>query len=220
VAKAAGHSNSTLYQVGQSGFARLCQAAIYLGRAISHARSGSACSPSRDAEIMTLAHDVTGFAAVVDNEGSARGKDQSLSILSSRAIARSALFVALDRFTCPEKISAEPSYTEQNDAKTQQELDLQMQSVQSIEVASEQLHALAVSMLTAIQAAAEDPVRPSALDRVSPSVMDSLYAAAATFHWLVRENGRDAYRQAALDLGVLLDTLSFRWRSGNVYQEL
>lgn len=169
---------------------------------------------------MTLAHDVTGFAAVVDNESSARGIDQSLSILSSRALARSALFVALDRFTCPEKISAEPGYTEQNGAKTQRELELQMQSVQSIEVAGEQLHALAMSILTAIRAADEDPVRPSVLDRVSPFVMDSMYAAAATFHWLVGENGKDAYRQAAVDLGMLLDTLSLKWRSGNVYQEL
>jgi hypothetical protein len=60
-----------------------------------------------------------GFAAVVDHESSARGKDQSFSILSSRGLARSEAFVALDRFTCPKKISAEPGYKEENGVKTQ-----------------------------------------------------------------------------------------------------
>lgn len=85
-----------------------------------------------------------------------------------------------------------------------------MQSVESIEVASKQLRDLAMSVLTAIRAADKDPVRPSVLDRVSPFFMDSLYAAAATFHWLDGDDRKVAYRQAAVDLGGLLDTLSLR----------
>ncbi|KAH6885008.1 hypothetical protein B0T10DRAFT_493116 [Thelonectria olida] len=219
VGKALGHSTCTPYQVEQSGFARLCQASIYLGRAIGYARGNPTMSTSRIAEIMSLAHELTGFGAIVDNESTARGLENRFPLLAPRSITRSALFVALERFTCPEKIGAEPGYVGSQGAKAQMELDLQRQSMQVIEQASEQLHTLSMDMLAMLRAEG-DVAQPYSLGHVSPFIMDSIYAGAATFHWLLGESGKDVYRTAAADLDMFLDTLSSRWRLGSMYREM
>jgi hypothetical protein len=227
VSKALGHSTSTPYQMEQSGFARLCQAAIYLGRAIDYARGGPlTMSTARIAETMALAHELTGFGTALDNESMTRRVGKRFALLAPRCMARSALFIALDRFTCPEKVGAEPGYVNHQGVKTQQELELQKQSIDIIERASEQLHALGMDVLattTMLRAQGDNTSNISqaySLGRVSPFIMDSVYAGAAMFHWLLGESGKDVYRKAAADLDMVLDALSSRWRLGSVYREM
>ncbi|KAK7229675.1 hypothetical protein V2G26_001845 [Clonostachys chloroleuca] len=218
VRRAIGYSTHTPYPVEQSGFARLCQASIYLGRAIDYARENSTMSRFRIAEITSLTHELTGFAAVVDNEHTASGP---FTLLAPQSITRSALFVLLDRFTCPEKIGSEPGYINSPGAKTKEELELQKQSVHLIELASEQLHALGTNMLGVLQAEVDTAqAQKYSLGAVSPFIMDSIYAGAATFHWLLGENGKDVYRKKAADFNLLLATLGPKWRLGSVYREL
>lgn len=172
----------------------------------------------RIAEITSLTHELTGFAAVVDNEHTARGP---FTLLAPQSITRSALFVLLDRFTCPEKIGSEPGYINSPGAKTKEELELQKQSVHLIELASEQLHALGTNMLGMLQAEVDTAqAQKHSLGAVSPFIMDSIYAGAATFHWLLGENGEDVYRKKAADFNLLLATLGPKWRLGSVYREL
>jgi hypothetical protein len=157
----------------------------------------------------------------VDNESTARSLESRFALVAPRSITRSALFVALDRFTCPEKIGSEPGYIDSPGAKTQEELELQRQSIQVIERVSEQLHALGTDMLGMLQGEGDTAqAQTYSLGHVSPFIMDSIYAGAATFHWLLGENGKDVYRKAAADLDLLLDTLSPRWRLGSMYREL
>ena len=229
VSKALGHSTGTPYQMEQSGFARLCQASIYLGRAIDYARGGPlTMSPSRIAETMSLAHELTGFGAALDNESMTRSVGNRFALLAPRCMTRSALFIALDRFTCPEKVGVEPGYVNHQGVKTQQELELQKQSIDIIERASEQLHAIGMDVLattTMLRTQGDDTSNLAqaaaySLGRVSPFTMDSIYAGAAMFHWLLGESGKDVYRKAAADLDMVLDVLSSRWRLGGVYREM
>ncbi|PTB35153.1 hypothetical protein M441DRAFT_32229 [Trichoderma asperellum CBS 433.97] len=175
VSKALGHSTSTPYQ--------------------GYARDKSIINTSRIAEIISLTHELTGFGAVVDNESTALSLDKSFCLLAPRCIVRSALFVALDRFTCPEKISAEPGYIESQVEKTQEELELQRQSMQVIELASEELHTLSLGMLPMLRAEV-DMTETSSLGYMSPFIMDSNYAGAATFHWLLGESGKERLRHS------------------------
>ncbi|KAF5649350.1 fungal specific transcription factor factor [Fusarium sp. NRRL 52700] len=212
---AVSHSTSISHQLQQSPFARLCQASMYLGRAITYARDNSAMTTSRAEDIMSLADELSNFGATVDNETTALGPDKSVVLLAPRCIARSALFVALDRFTCPEKIIAEPGYVDSPGDKTQDEIELQRQSMHIIEQVSEQLHTLAMDLLPAFRTKGI-----SSLSKVSPFMLDSIYASAATFHWLLGEGGNEVYRTAAADLDSFLDTVSSRWRLGSTYREM
>ncbi|KAG5780673.1 hypothetical protein H9Q73_005664 [Fusarium xylarioides] len=212
---AVSHSTSISYQIQQSAFARLCQASIYLGRAINYARDNSAMTSSRIEEIMSLAGELSAFATVLDNESAALSPEKSLTLLAPRCISRSALFIALDRFTCPENISAEPGYIESPGDKTQNEIELQRQSMRIIEQASEMLHTLGMELLPVLRTEGL-----SLMSKVSPFILDSIYAGAATFHWLLGEGGNEVYRTAAADLDIFLDTMSSRWRLGSRYREM
>ncbi|KAF4430509.1 fungal specific transcription factor [Fusarium acutatum] len=209
------HSSSMPYRNRQSPFARLCQASMYLGRAISYARDNSAMTSSRIEQIMSLADEVSDLGAIVDNETTALSPGKGIILLAPRCIARSALFVALDRFTCPEKISAEPGYVDSPGDKTQKELELQRQSMHIIEQASEQLHTLGMELLPTLRTEGISP-----MSKVSPFMLDSIYAGAATFHWLLGEGGNEVYRTAAADLDMFLETISSRWRLGSTYREM
>ncbi|PNP76103.1 hypothetical protein FNYG_10661 [Fusarium nygamai] len=212
---AVSHSTSISYPIQQSAFARLCQASMYLGRAISYARDNSAMTSSRIDEIMSLAGELSAFATVVKNESGTLSPERSFTLLSPQCVARSALFIALDRFTCPEKISAEPGYAESPGDKTQNEIELQRQSMRIIEQASEQLHTLGMELLPAFRSEGI-----SSMSKVSPFILDSIYASAATFHWLLGEGGNEVYRTATSDLDMLLETMSSRWRLGSTYREI
>lgn len=180
-------------------------------------------STSHVAEIRSLTQELTSFGVTVDTQSTTCGIGHRFTLLGSQCVARSALFIVLDRLTCPEKIGAEPGYVSQQGAKTQHELELQRQSMQVIETASDQLHALGLDVLSTCMLRTEGNVaqsRAHVLGLVSPFIMDSLYAAAATFHWLAGESGKDGHRKAAADLDMVLDKLSSRWRLASAYREM
>ncbi|KAF5250248.1 hypothetical protein FANTH_4525 [Fusarium anthophilum] len=209
------HSTSISYHTQQAPFARLCQASMYLGRALSYAQDNSTMTNSRIEEIMSLAGELSDFAAVVDNESAALSPEKSLALLAPRFIFRSALFVALDRFTCPEKISAEPGYIESSGDKTQNEIELQRRSMGIIEQASEHIQTVGMELLRLFRTEGI-----FLMSKVSPFILDSIYASAATFHWLLGEGGNEVYRTAAAELDLFLDTISSRWRLGSTYREM
>ncbi|KAF9776146.1 hypothetical protein IL306_005708 [Fusarium sp. DS 682] len=208
VGMALGHSASVQYQVPQSAFARLCQVSMYLGRAIAFARDNSPMTTFRIANVMSLVQELLGFGTVVEDESKTLG---TFSLLSPRCIIRSALFVALDRFTCPEKISAEPGYIDSRGEKTQKELELQTRSMQILEQASESSRGLSSDILS---------INGADLGQVSPFILDSMYAGGATFHWFFGESGNDLNRTAAAQIELFLEEMSNRWRLGSTYREM
>ncbi|KAH8656779.1 hypothetical protein BGZ61DRAFT_510737 [Ilyonectria robusta] len=155
IAKALSRLTSTLYQVKQSGFTRLYQASIYLGQAIS-------CTQE------TLSYKLTSFGAALNSASTALKPEDRYALLAPQYITRSALFVALNRFTYPEKIAAEPGY-----------LNSPKQSIHIIQLASEQLYTLGIDILRIIKDNT-DIAQPYSLGRVSPFIIDSAYAGAAT----------------------------------------
>lgn len=169
---------------------------------------------------MTLVHEMNGFASAVDSESVDWRLEKSCPLLAPRSVARSALFVVLDRFTCPEKTTSEPGYATDQGPKSQEELELQRQSMLTIEMASQQLHTMATNILSLIPAEEEDAAYSHMSSLLSPFIMDAIYAAAATFHWLCAESGNQLHRAAATDLEMFLDFLRSRWRLGGAYREI
>ncbi|KAF4344795.1 fungal specific transcription factor factor [Fusarium beomiforme] len=208
VSMALGHSTSVEYQVPQSPFARLCQVSMYLGRAIDFARDNSAMSSTRIEHVTSFVDELLGFGSLLEDESTDL---RSFTLLAPRCGIRSALFVALDRFTCPEKISAEPGYTGIQGNKTQKELELQRRSMQIMEQASELSRDLSSYILS---------IDRTELGRVSPFILDSVYAGGATFHWLFGESGNDIHREAARQIETVLEGMSYIWRLGSTYREM
>ncbi|KAI6754871.1 hypothetical protein HG530_012623 [Fusarium avenaceum] len=210
VRKALGFPTNTPYKTQQSGFTRLCQAALYLNRAIGLARVAS--PSSHIPEVMALVHELDGFASVVDSEHSDWRLEISSSLLAPRAIIRSALFTVLDRFSCPEKMGSEPGYIPHQGTKSQQELELQSRAILLMEGASRELHSIVMSILPLIPVE-EGFAADSVQSLLSPFIMDSVYSAAATLYWLFGETGDQLNQVAAADMEMFLDGLGHTGRN-------
>ncbi|KAH7388938.1 hypothetical protein BKA64DRAFT_747579 [Cadophora sp. MPI-SDFR-AT-0126] len=217
VTRAWGHAVSTHYQVHQSYYARLCQAAIYVGRAETLARSKQLMSSSRLTELMSLADELSGFSAVMDNTPGLSNTDSFIRLLAPRCLVRSALFIALDSFTCPEKIIPQAGYIVTSGAKTQEELQMQSRSMQVVQQASRQAHSLAMELSATIES--DESLRWQ-LGKVSPFILDLMYCSMATLHWLLGENGDEVNKSSLSDLEPFMDMLGKRWRLSMKYVEI
>jgi hypothetical protein len=168
---------------------------------------------------MALVHELNGFVSVVDSEHSDWKLEISSALLAPRAIARSALFTVLDRFSCPEKMGTQPGYVPHQGKKSQQELELQSQSILIMEGASRELHSMVMNILPLIPVE-EGYAAHSVQSLLSPFIMDSIYAAAATLYWLFGESGDQLNRAAAADMEMFLDVLGSTWRLGRAYKDI
>jgi hypothetical protein len=212
-----GHATDTPYRVNQSGYARLCQAALYVGRALNCARNQEPMNSSRIAEIRSLVDEISGFSAAVDSAAEAMQPEANLRLLGPRCIARSTLFIALDVFTCPEKLGPGAGYVINSSAKTHDEHGLQAYSTQVIQLASEQMHGLSMEILSSTEM---DEARAWQLGKVSPFTLDAMYCSAATFYWFLRESGTEVYRTGVEELDTFMETLAGRWKLSGKYQEI
>lgn len=232
--RAIGHASTTPYQVDQSSFARLCQASLYVGRALKCASSFSAAtaaappppaSSARVAELTALADELGGFCSAVDG-GERGGAQPALALLAPRCVARSALFVLLDGFFCPERIAPEAGYVVvAAGAKGGEELRLQAYAMRVVRRACDEIRAIAGEVVSEGGGGADaghgHEAAPAArLGRVSPFVVDALYCAAATFHWLLGESGTAVYRTGAEELGASMRALAARWRLAEKFGEI
>jgi hypothetical protein len=219
-----GHAITAPTHLPQSGFARLCQAALYLGRALSYARELQTMDATRVAAIRTLADELGDFCAVTDDDATAAvpaddRRNAGLALLGPRCVARSALFVALEAFTCPEKMNPDAGYSMCSTARTYDELGLQVFSTQALKLASEQLHGLAMEIVASMSGAGADAgVLP--LGMVSPFVLDAMYCSAVTFHWLFGESGIEAYKTPIKDLETFMAMVGGQWRLAISYCEI
>jgi hypothetical protein len=174
-------------------------------------------SSLRITEIMFLAEELSGFSAVMDNTPGLSNTDNFIRLLAPRCLIRSALFIALDAFTCPEKLMPEAGYIVSTGAKTEEELKMQSSSMQAVQQASKQAHSLAMELSTMIELHESLQGR---LGKVSPFMLDLMYCSMATFHWFLGENGDEANRLSLQDLVPFMDMLGTRWRLSKKYIEI
>ncbi|KAH8676577.1 hypothetical protein BGZ60DRAFT_402881 [Tricladium varicosporioides] len=217
VTRAWGLAVSTHYQVHQSFYARLCQAAIYIGHAEACARNKQPMNNLHITEIMSLAEELSGFSAVIDNTPALSNTDNFIRLLGPRCLARSALFITLDSLTCPEKLRPGIGYTVSSGAKTQEEIKLQSRSMQVVQQASQQAHHLAMELSAMIEL--DESLRWQ-LGKVSPFILDLMYCSMATSHWFLGENGDEVNQSNLKDLKPFMEMLGTRWRLSKKYIEL
>ncbi|USP80369.1 hypothetical protein yc1106_07643 [Curvularia clavata] len=208
------HAVSTHYQIPQPSFARLCQAALYVDRAIAFTRNQQPMSNSRIAELTVLADELCAFCAVLDSTPP-KGylQDGFLSLLAPQCMARSALFIILDPSTCPEKIGTGAGYITSTDAKTSAELNLQAYSINIIQQVSQQAQNFIKEIMSMVDMEAQ-------LGRVSPFILHYMYCTIATFYWFLGENGKESYQARIYELGMFLEKMGTRWKLAEKYMEL
>jgi hypothetical protein len=98
-----------------------------------------------------LADELCAFCVVIDKTSGSHYQDGFLSLLASQCVARSALFVALDAFTCPEKIGTATGYINSTHAKTPAELNLQAYSINIIQQVSEQARSFVKEVMSMME---------------------------------------------------------------------
>jgi hypothetical protein len=154
--------------------------------------------------------------SVVDAGGS-KNDQRDLSWISSRAVSRSALYLVLDLFSCPEKMTGQPGYVIGSGAKSCEELDLQQRSMSlTIELAG-QMHILAAQLLVRIETEGSSH---SHLSQISPFILDVLYCSLATYYWFAGERGDEGYEPMIRALKMFLERIGTRWRLGHEYLKL
>ncbi|KAH7343130.1 hypothetical protein BKA66DRAFT_479116 [Pyrenochaeta sp. MPI-SDFR-AT-0127] len=202
---------SASYQMSQSPFARLCQAATYLDRALSLVQANVPIG-SNIVKITALAEEVRHFCITVDSPTGTYQDATFIALLSARCVARSALFVLLDKYTCPEQLREEPGYVISAKAKMETELEMQTYAANIVQQVS-----MDVSML------ADEISAVTNLDiesRLSPFVTHVVYCTIATFHWYSGENGSEEYQINADKLDAFLGKINLRWRLAGEYHAL
>lgn len=217
--RAVGHPSNTQEDFPASGFALLCQASIFLGRAIRLARVVPTSNISHT-EITDLSREINDFASALDKQNLGGRLGESFPLLAPKFVVRSALFVLLDRFTCPEKLHSAPGYFTESSAKTMDDLELQTRCMQTLEATSQQLHTMSSSIMLAVRDLEDDAVDLSKLSLLSPFIMDAIYAGAASFRWLERESGSESHARAAGHMEMLLDVLEARWKLAGAYKSM
>ncbi|KAM5346174.1 hypothetical protein ACJ41O_009179 [Fusarium nematophilum] len=204
-----GMPTSTSYDVPQTPFARMCQAALLVSRAAAAHR----VAPSRPAQTKLLANEMLEFSAIQCAE---LAQSHHLALIPSRCLSLSALFLLLDRFTCPEKMKEESGYAIAGEAKHSGEMDVQAVADGIIKQISQDAHGIANSILRYLDPDASF-AGEQVLDRISPFAFDMLYCALASFHWYRREGGINTLTRQVTDFNACLQQLAKRWALATEY---
>lgn len=190
---------------------------MYLERSQAHARKAHPPSSSHISDTISLADEINSFSNILRETPGLSYTDGFIRLLAPRCLLHSALFLALDSFTCPEKVSSGAGHMISLGAKTSEELDMQSRSNLAIRQISKQAHDLAIEISARIEM--DESLRWH-LGRITPFMLDQMYCSIATLCWLLGENGDESYRAALNDMKVCLRTLGERWGLGRKYLEV
>lgn len=156
------------------------------------------------------------FLSAVDTEGTRNGQ-LDFSWFGPRALCRSAVFVVLDLFTCPEKRSSQPGYVMEPGVKTAEEVSLQHRAMGLTKELADQIHSL---VLTLVLFLGKNETSGNYYSQISPHLLDVAYWALATYYWFAAEEGDGAYRYRISNLREFLEKIGTRWRLGHEYLRL
>ncbi|KEF56228.1 uncharacterized protein A1O9_07809 [Exophiala aquamarina CBS 119918] len=193
-------------------FAQLCQAALLVESAI---RTTWSVEMDRSAvsNCPALMDQIYRFMSVVDAEGTRNGQ-LDFSWFGPRAICRSAIFVVLDLFTCPEKRSSQPGYVMEPGAKNAEEISLQHRAMRLTKELADQIHSLVLMLAPFLD---NDEASGNHYSQISPQLLDVVYWALATYYWFAAEEGDGVYRYRITNLRQFLEKIGTRWRLGHEY---
>lgn len=211
------HSVSTDYSVPQSPFARLCQSAIFISHAAACSHSAQPMLPHHIAAATALAESLCAYSAILEEDVLASYTNGYLYLLAPRCLTWSALFMLLDKYCCPEKLSEEPGYPLATDAKSPEELTMQVQATLVVQGITNQVHKVALSIMDAV---GSGPPLEDTTREVSPFTLDALYCAMITLQWIHQESGDETIKENLADVERCLRMLGKRWRLGLEYLTL
>lgn len=159
--------------------------------------------------VITLTKDLCAFNAVLEENSpySPDGKEY-LNLLIPRCLVWSALFLLLDNYCCPEKVSNEPGYSLSGSAKTPEEQFLQVDATLVVRSISDQAHNAALKVMEILDGCLQ---AQGQLARVSPFALDALYCSMATFHWVLREAGDESAKISLENIKQCLESLGEGW---------
>ncbi|KAK9319061.1 hypothetical protein V1517DRAFT_311055 [Lipomyces orientalis] len=201
---------STPFSILQSPFARLCQSAICISRAMECRHSSQQVPTEQSTAVVTaLTEDLCAFSAMLqENIQLSPDEGEYLHLLAPRCLVWSALFLLLDNYCCPEKLGNEPGYPLSGSAKTPEEQFLQVNATLVVRSISEEAHSTSLKIVKT----PEDCLQAQGhLVRISPFALDALYCSMATFHWELQESGDETVKVCLENIKKCLRRLGERW---------
>jgi len=215
---------STQFDAPQPPFARLCQSAMLVGRAIAN-RQASSSSPSvvgHLASVSALADELERFATVLGtDDGAPLGSSSSLPrLLAPRCLTWSAIFVLLDPYCCPVVVSPEFGHGPVAESKTPEEMALQRRATNTVVAVVDQVHISTRSILEATGGSGPGAGDAKQLGRFCPLALDAVYCSVALFWWLCQEAGDEMERARQADVEACLERVGERWGLAREYLQL
>lgn len=224
---------STSYEVSQGHFARLCQSAILVGRAVAARRQmmlTSQVGADHVAGTAALADEILRFddilAATTDGASDCGGKN-SYHTLTPRFLNWSALFVLLDPYCCPVNvIPDEPGHLPVPEAKTAEEIALQKRSTDTVVAIVAKVHE-AVRGISEVAASSSDHGGETGqgaiqqrLGALCPLVLDAVYCVMGLYCWLCQEGGDQSVKDLLADIDRFFSYVGERWGLATEYLRL
>ncbi|OGM49469.1 fungal specific transcription factor [Aspergillus bombycis] len=207
------HSCTVPLSTHVSSFARLCQSAMFISRVVAYRSRAQAALVLDISAVTSLTEEICSFGSILTDETTSSTLEGYLRLLPAQCLAWSALFMLLDSYCCPEKLSDEPGYTLSGDAKGPAELATQVRATLVVRNISDQAHEHAKKLMDIISTTLSMDILGSA----SPFSLDALYCSMVTFQWIYREGGEDLARTQLADMEACMGKLGERWRLASEY---
>jgi hypothetical protein len=131
-----------------------------------------------------------------------------LALLAPLCLVHSAAVLVHDFYCCPGG-----SHDEYERSRAKQEVDVQVHSVGELKRVASRIRDLCDQLFNHALFQEDDTA-------VSPFVLDSMYSAAATLHWVLREEGTLEIEDGMNLVKRTLARLSLRWRLAGEYLKL
>jgi hypothetical protein len=215
---------STSYEVPQGHFARLCQSAILVGRAVAARRQmllPSQVGADHVAGTAALADEILrfdGILAAIAGGASESGGKNSYHTLTPRFLNWSALFVLLDPYCCPVNVTPdELGHLPVPEAKTAEEIALQKRSTDIVVAVVAKVHEAVRSISEAAASSrghggeTGQEVIHQRLGALCPLVLDAVYCVMGLYCWLCQEGGHLSVKDRLADIERFLSDVGERW---------
>ncbi|EHA25871.1 hypothetical protein ASPNIDRAFT_43717 [Aspergillus niger ATCC 1015] len=197
-----------------SPFSRLCQSAMFISRAtVCRSESTQTGLADHMTAVVSLTEDLSTFSSILAEEMDSSSTDGYLRLLAPQCLTWSALFLLLDNYCCPEKLSNEPGYTTSGNTKGPDELAAQIQATLVVRNISDQAHRQTTNVMDIIS----NQLRSDQMGKLSPFLLDALYCSMVTFQWIYREGGDEKAKGKLADIEACMGILSGRWKLASEY---
>lgn len=190
---------SSTYDEPRSPFARLCQASILLGKVVRHHYKPLAPDSSQYTAASELLGETLQLAQVLTKETEA--SDDYLLHTPALSVSYSALSGLCTRYACTQSLDHQSGVVDEA---------MKTESVDGIRLVTGYVKEMSIHLMKNTQ----DIL---GIDRCWPFTFDALYAAAANFGWLHRQEGESDQTGNIEHIKECLKRLGTRWRCASEY---